>query len=440
MHFTSAPRFDGGALFVTCYNREMTANETIVRVLGIETSCDESAIAIVEAKLVDGEPVFSTVADALHSQSEIHAQFGGVFPALAKREHASNLPGLVASVCGPATPENPAAIISEETLAQALAFLSREPGLADAIQELLPRLARPQIDLISVTTGPGLEPALWVGINLARALSLIWNVPMVGANHMEGHVVSALAQAAGDIVSDVDAAISRNRFPFPAVALLISGGHTELIHARAWGQYEELGATRDDAVGEAFDKAARVLAMPYPGGPRISAAAALERERRANGNAAEYGITLPRPMISSGDLDFSFSGLKTAVLYAARDVREKNSLAPDAPLPDRFIEEVAYEFEEAAVAVLVSKTRKAIENTNARALIVGGGVIANTRIRQALQELADMLGIPLLLPTTYLATDNAVMIAMAGYLKSLRTNPVIAPELIADGNWSISNA
>jgi N6-L-threonylcarbamoyladenine synthase len=263
---------------------------------------------------------------------------------------------------------------------------------------------------------------------------------MVGANHMEGHVVSALAQAAGDIVSDVDAAISRNRFPFPAVALLISGGHTELIHARAWGQYEELGATRDDAVGEAFDKAARVLAMPYPGGPRISAAAALERERRANGNAAEYGITLPRPMISSGDLDFSFSGLKTAVLYAARDVREKNSLAPDAPLPDRFIEEVAYEFEEAAVAVLVSKTRKAIENTNARALIVGGGVIANTRIRQALQKLADMLGIPLLLPTTYLATDNAVMIAMAGYLKSLRANPVIAPELIADGNWSISNA
>lgn len=418
----------------------MTGSEKTVRILGIETSCDESAIAIVEAKLVDGEPVFATLADALRSQAEIHAQFGGVFPALAKREHAANLPGLIASVCGLATEANPATEVSEEILNQALAFLSREPGLADSLKELLPRLSKPNIDLISVTTGPGLEPALWVGINLARALSLIWNVPMVGANHMEGHVVSTLAQAAGDIVSDVEVAISRNRFPFPAVALLISGGHTELVLARAWGEYEELGATRDDAVGEAFDKAARVLSMAYPGGPRVSAAAAIERERRIPEYVSEFGISLPRPMLNSGDLDFSFSGLKTAVLYAARDVRTKLSLTQDEPLPPRFIEEVAYEFEEAVVAVLVSKTRKAIENSNARALIVGGGVIANTRIREALQSLTDTLGIHLLLPTQQLATDNAVMIAMAGYLKSLRTHPIVAPELIADGNWSISNA
>ena len=428
----------GGALFPACYNRPMTP--AVTRILAIETSCDESAVALVEARLVDGEPVFATVADDLRSQAEMHAPFGGVFPSLAKREHAANLPAVLARVCGTATPERPAAHIAPDVLEQALSFLSREPGLADAMRELLSTIAKPNVSLLAVTTGPGLEPALWVGINLARALSLAWNIPLVGVNHMEGHVISALAVAAGDVVADVDVAISRDRFPFPSIALLISGGHTEIVLAREWGSYVLLGSTRDDAVGEAFDKVARVFGMSYPGGPKVSVAAQKERGRRDAGDAGEFGVKLPRPMLNSGNLDFSFSGLKTAVLYAARDLRAQRGLSDEDPLPERFVEELCFEFEEAVVDVLVAKVRRAIEGNAGRALVVGGGVIANSRIREALATLTHELAIPLLLPHHELATDNAVMIAMAGFLKARRSTPEIAPGLVADGNWSVESA
>ena len=218
--------------------------------------------------------------------------------------------------------------------------------------------------MIMVTNGPGLTPALWVGINFARALSTIGNIPIIPVNHMEGHITSILLKE--NYQRDNQALLDINNFDFPMLSLLISGGHTQLVLVKKWGEYQIIGETIDDAVGEAFDKVARMLGMQYPGGPKISAA--------AKHGAENENINLPRPMIHSGDYRFSFSGLKTAVRYLVQDLEKENLLT------EQTINDIAFEFEHAITDVLIKKTSAAIDEYGIRGLIIAGGVSANSFI------------------------------------------------------------
>lgn len=379
------------------------------RILGIETSCDETALSLIEASGALTSPEFKILNTALYSQIETHKPFGGVYPSLAKREHAKNLVPLLKSLLDKEPKNVPE--ISTEKWNQVEKILHREPELFEALKESAAQIPRPDIDFIAVTAGPGLEPALWVGINFARALSLIWDIPALPVNHMEGHIISALKE--------------KTDIKFPAVSLLISGGHTEIVLVKNWSEYEVIGNTKDDAVGEAFDKVARILGLPYPGGPEISRLANLAREKKYPENSK---IKLPRPMLNSGDYDFSFSGLKTAVLYLVQKLKKENLF------DDQVAEQIALEFEEAVTEVLFKKTKSAIVEYGATFLIIGGGVIANKYIRETFQNLE---GVTVLVPEIKLATDNAVMIAMAGYLKHFSVQPEINPEIKADGNLAL---
>lgn len=387
-------------------------------ILGIETSCDETALSLVRTQ---GRNV-QVLGHALISQIDVHRPYGGVFPVLAKREHGRNLVPLLEKLLSETTtaPQLTQDAVRPATLAEIKNILAREGELLTLLERYINRQSgsktRPAIDAIdaiAVTEGPGLEPALWVGVGFAKALSLLWKVPIIPINHMEGHVVASLLTAQSE-----NGLAELARPPLPALALLISGGHTELDLISALGSYKSVGRTRDDAVGEAFDKVARLLGLPYPGGPQISALAKTV-------TSSEY--RLPRPMIHSKDLDFSFSGLKTAVLYLIKEI-EKNR-----PLTDHDKAQIAHETERAIAEVLVKKTAQAIETRNVQSLIVGGGVIANTVLREAFEHLAKQYSIPLFLPSRTLSTDNAVMIAVAATLKG--TSDQRAP--IVKGNLSL---
>jgi len=375
-------------------------------ILGIETSCDETAVCVVEASGGLESPTFSVHGNGLFSQVALHAQYGGVYPTLAKREHAKNLPHLLQKALSEAglwsSSTNTA--ISEEAWEKAQKILSKEEGLFEVFKDTLSHISRPNIDMIAVTAGPGLEPALWVGISFAQALGVIWDIPVLPTNHMEGHITSILLHH------------KENTIEFPALALLISGGHTELVEMKGWGQYRKIGQTRDDAVGEAFDKVARMLKLPYPGGPEVS-----KRAEKARTENLPRVFSLPRPMIHSDDFDFSFSGLKTSVLYTLRDFGD---------LTDDLTSDMCREFENAVTEVLITKTKKALEEIGARTLIVAGGVIANTYIRQAFTTLtqATFSDITLRIPEKDTATDNALMIASAGYIES-----ILHPEKVQKG-------
>lgn len=328
-----------------------------MKILGIETSCDETALSIVECSGDITNPAFKVIDWALNSQASLHAEYGGVFPALAKREHIKNLPIL--------------------------------------LEQILQKHDSKSIDAIAVTNGPGLEPALWTGIVFAKELGEKWNIPVIPTNHMEGHIISPLIH-------------STEAIQFPALALLISGGHTELVKINAWGSYEILGETLDDAVGEAFDKVARILGLPYPGGPEISHKAFISRTKRT-----ESSFNFPRPMLHSKDFNFSFSGLKTSVLYTVQKIEN---------LTEEIIEDIAHGFEDTVTEVLVKKTFKAIEEIGANTLIIGGGVVSNTHIRNSFEKISKEKHVNLLLSDKSVATDNAVMIAAAGYISYLK-NP-----------------
>lgn len=331
--------------------------------LGIETSCDETALCLLETK----ENKYRILSNIVLSQIDFHREFGGVVPMLAKREHIKNLP-----------------ILYEKILKES-------------------EVSENKIERIAVTQGPGLEPALWTGILFAQELGKRLGIPVIPINHMEGHIVASLLSN-----SDINKEFkSLKTINFPALALLISGGHTEIIKVEKIGKYEKLGATVDDAVGEAFDKVARMLGLPYPGGPEISRLAE-EARKEKDGKKISNTIKLPRPMIHSKDLRFSFSGLKTAVLYTLKTIEK--------PSKDQ-IKEIAREFEDAVTDVLISKTCMAIEIHTPQTLIIGGGVIANRHIRKAFEELAHEYSIPLYLPVSGLSGDNALMIALAGSLK-----------------------
>jgi N6-L-threonylcarbamoyladenine synthase len=389
--------------------------EATMHILSIETSCDETAVSIVEAQGTFPHARYRVLGNALFSQIDIHREYGGVFPMLAKREHAKTLVPMLERALGEAsmlTPEE--RVLSGAEQSDLMETLVREPGLGEALTRFLEQYREPDIDLIAVTTGPGLEPALWVGINFARALAQAWNVPVVPVNHMEGHVLSSIFD--GETIPEL---------AFPAISLLISGGHTELILMKEWGRYERLGETRDDAVGEAFDKVARMLGLPYPGGPEISTYAKEAREKQI-----QTPVQLPRPMLDSEDLDFSFSGLKTAVRYAT----EKRAMSRDEQLG------IARDFEESVTTVLLRKTLRAVELHGAQTVIIGGGVSANTYIRESFattfREKYPMVTV--YVPPRNLSTDNSIMIALAGHAKKdMAEAPSHLTLLHANGNLAL---
>jgi len=310
-------------------------------VLGIESSCDETGIALYDTNQ-------GLIAHALHSQIEMHAEYGGVVPELASRDHIRRVLPLIQKV------------------------------LMDAKLELS------DIEGIAYTKGPGLSGALLVGTSVAEALAFTLNVPTVGVHHLEGHLLAPL--------------LEENPPAFPFVALLVSGGHTQLMRVSEIGDYELLGDTLDDAAGEAFDKTAKLLDLSYPGGPAVS-------------KLAEQGIKdrfkLPRSMLHSGDLNFSFSGLKTAVLTLANS----NELDPQTKA------DIAYEFQEAVTEVLVSKCANALKKTGLNNLIVSGGVGANKRLRERLNAEAKRKGFHVHYPRLEFCTDNGAMIAFAGAMR-----------------------
>lgn len=389
--------------------------------LAIETSCDETAISLV--KRVRGKQVrFESLSHKVLSQIDLHAQYGGVFPALAKREHTKAITQLIAEALEEAdllVERSNSYHIPNAERKKLDALLEREPEMLSAMKVLFEGIQKPAIDAIAVTSGPGLEPALWVGINAALALRMLWDIPVYPINHMEGHIIAGLITITEDTYEISD-------FELPAVALLISGGHTELVHVPKLRSYKVIGKTKDDAVGEAFDKAARMLGLPYPGGPEISKLA--ERARK-EGIIVDEDLRLPRPMLHSGDLHFSFSGLKTAVLTR---VKKRETLDEKTKMM------LALEFENAVTDVLVAKVKQALYETRASTLIVGGGVSANTHIRAALKRLSELEGFTLFIPNRNLSTDNGLMIASTGLLH-IAEEETPKVKIVANGSWSVDS-
>ncbi len=426
-------------------------------ILGIETSCDETAVSAVEGRGGLKRPHFYVLAHIVSSQIKLHAKWGGVVPSLAKREHSKNLIPVLEKALGKAKLIHPRAtpwgakgvalnlVKVEPWKTKVGKILEREPELLKQFLKFIPTIAVPKIDAIAVTHGPGLEPALWVGVNLARALSLVWEKPLIPVNHMEGHIYSVLVPTKATPWGAKGVALQ-----FPALALLISGGHTELVLIRDWFKYTILGATRDDAVGEAFDKVARLLGLPYPGGPALSklvAQAQTPSVKDAQHSVLPAWLPLPRPMISSPDFDFSFSGLKTAVLYRVKEIPRT---VLNRPQGQSLKIQIAADFQQAVIDVLLAKTTKAIEKYSPKTLIIAGGVSANTPLRKQFSQhlVKKYPAVKLLLPEKKLSLDNATMIATAGYLrfnqglalgnKKFKARPSNEPLISAHGNLTLS--
>lgn len=374
-----------------------------MKILAIETSCDETAISIVDASGGIKKPVFKVLANVTLSQAKIHAHYGGVFPMLAKREHAKSLIPILkealikAQMLEKRTPQ----VFLQTTNYRLRTILEREPELLEQFLKFIPTIKKPKIDAIAVTYGPGLEPALWVGINFAKALAFLWELPIIPVNHMEGHMAMALATETRR--KPQETYVIQN-VRFPVLALLVSGGHTELVIAKNLLSYNIIGETRDDAAGEAFDKVARLLGLPYPGGPEISKLAATVPPNTPS------PYSLPRPMLHSPNADFSFSGLKTAVLYTIKKIPKLTTTTKAF---------LAKEFEEAVADVIVMKTLRAAQTHKAKTVIMGGGVSANKRIRKNLTTMLkkELPLVNVLMPNPKFSTDNALMIALAAYIR-----------------------
>ncbi|MDD9867994.1 MAG: tRNA (adenosine(37)-N6)-threonylcarbamoyltransferase complex transferase subunit TsaD [Candidatus Campbellbacteria bacterium] len=386
-----------------------------MRLFAIETSCDETAVCFLDAVEKDGgDHKIEVLSHILISQAEKHAEYGGVFPTLAKREHAKNLVPITLKALEEVGVEKVGDRVMDKNDEEKIGkILEREEELKESFIEEIAKCGVPDVDAIAVCVGPGLEPTLWVGINFAEALSVLWDKPIIPVNHMEGHIVSSFFDNN-----------TLKKFPMPLLSLLISGGHTELVLSEKQNDYRKIGSTRDDAVGESFDKVARLLGLSYPGGPEVARLASLSRTR-----AKKIDVRFPRPMIKDDGFDFSFSGLKTAVRYF---VEGKN-------LTDAEKEDVACEFEDAVTEVLVTKTKMAILKHRPSALAVGGGVAANKNIKEAMTKMVAELDFPVSLhiPKPKDATDNAIMIGLSGYLNSMQKDYGMAVyEIRADSSLS----
>src|SRR3989338_1659479 len=373
-----------------------------MRILAIETSCDETGIAILDASGTLARPKFRVLSNIAASQIAVHKRFGGVVPNLAKREHQRNLVSVLIKALKEARLRNSNFQLprlrpgfSGQAISKKLKTLqeifSHEPELLKNFMRVIPKITPPTIDAIAVTYGPGLAPALWTGVNFARALSLIWKKPLIPVNHLAGHIYVNLIR--GKLIH------------FPALALIVSGGHTELVLMKKLNKYKIIGETQDDAAGEAFDKMAKMLKLGFPRGPAISALADnFKNQKIKNKNS------LPRPMLNSKNYDFSFSGLKTAVLYYLRD-------NPRAGKSQKGRAAIAREFQNAVVETLVAKTIRAAKGYKVKTIILGGGVAANKKLRRdlAAKIAADLPKVNLLLPEVPETTDNALMIGAAAF-------------------------
>jgi len=338
-----------------------------MNILAIETSCDETAAAVVKYdrgcfdisstkrhKLhnqTQKNCSFKIISNIIASQVEIHSKYGGIVPEVAARQHVENIIPVVDEAMGKFKPDD--------------------------------------IDAIAVVNGPGLITSLFVGVEAAKSLAWAWKKPLIAINHLEAHIYSAISQPKAD---------QPRAGNFPALALIVSGGHTQLVLMKAHGKYEIVGETRDDAAGEAFDKVGKLLGLGYPGGPVVSRYA--EQADRAKMEDGKLKIELPRPMIGSKDFDFSFSGLKTAVLYETRGKK----------LNKEYIASVCAEFQQAVIDVLATKTQKAANKYKVKKIILAGGVSANKELRKSFEkEFSEKL----LMPGKGLSTDNAAMVGMA---------------------------
>ena len=317
-----------------------------MRILGIETSCDETGVAIYDEEK-------GLIANQLHTQIALHADYGGVVPELASRDHIRKL----------------------------------APLLQAALQEA--HLTAKDIDGIAYTSGPGLVGALLVGSTVARSLAYAWNVPAIGVHHMEGHLLAPM--------------LEENPPHFPFVALLVSGGHTQLVRVDGVGRYELLGESIDDAAGEAFDKTAKLLGLDYPGGAALARLA-------LKGTPNHFAF--PRPMTDRPGLDFSFSGLKT---FAANTLHQV--MKEEGELTEQSKADIAYAFQEAVVDTLAIKCKRALKQTGLKRLVIAGGVSANKQLRQTLAELMQQFGGDVFYPQPQFCTDNGAMIAYAGFLR-----------------------
>jgi len=317
-----------------------------MRILGIETSCDETGVAIYDEEK-------GLIANQLHTQIALHADYGGVVPELASRDHIRKL----------------------------------APLLQAALEEA--HLTAKDIDGIAYTSGPGLVGALLVGSTVARSLAYAWNVPAIGVHHMEGHLLAPM--------------LEENPPHFPFVALLVSGGHTQLVRVDGVGRYELLGESIDDAAGEAFDKTAKLLGLDYPGGAALARLALKGTPNR---------FAFPRPMTDRPGLDFSFSGLKT---FAANTLHQV--VQEEGELTEQSKADIAYAFQEAVVDTLAIKCKRALKQTGLKRLVIAGGVSANKQLRQTLAELMQQFGGDVFYPQPQFCTDNGAMIAYAGFLR-----------------------
>jgi len=362
-------------------------------ILGIETSCDDTGVAIVEVSQKK-RPVFDVLSNVVSSQIKTHAPFGGVVPNLAAREHLKNI----------------------------------EPCLKTALCET--NLTMKDIDLIAVTSGPGLIPSLLIGVNFAKALAYKYKIPIVPINHIEGHIIAAF---------DVEKSKIKNQNLFPAVALVVSGGHTQLVLVKKIGDYKIIGETRDDAAGECFDKVAKLLDLGYPGGPAISREAEkwksefLISKSETNPRIKTQNLKLPRPMIGHKNYDFSFSGLKTAVLYLTQNQKSKIK-------NQNFVQELCYEVQQAIIDVLTEKTLRAAKEYKAKTIILAGGVAANSELRKQFEFKIKNLKfkIHFLVPEMKLCTDNGAMIAMAAYFHKEKATIKNWGEIKANANLRLS--
>ncbi len=339
-----------------------------MKILGIDTSCDDTAVSVVKKN-----KEINILSNIVSSQIKIHKKWGGVYPTLAKRAHEKNLVPVLKKALKEAG-------LLKGSKQKTVSLKMREKELAKKLGSFLQKYSKPKIDFIAVTKGPGLEPCLWTGINFAKELSEHWNIPVIPVNHIEAHIMANF----------------KNKIEFPAVSLIASGGHTQIMLVKNPKEYALLGETRDDAAGECFDKTARILGLEYPGGPEIAKMA----------KKSAKVPKLPRPMISQKGYDFSFSGLKTAVLYNYKKQPSKKRKSKE------YIQGMAFEIQDAITDVLVKKTIKAAKDHKAKTIILGGGVTANKELRRKMKEKIDF-NLSLLIPPKEMCTDNAAMIAIA---------------------------